>query len=115
MPLVKLHTSAPVADDKRDQLLKDVSKIASEVIGKPESYVMVALSEGAGCMGGEVGSTVFADVRSIGGLSGSVNKQISERLCGLLQQTLGVAPNRIFMNFTDVPASHWGYNGSTFG
>ena len=28
---------------------------------------------------------------------------------------LGIAPDRIYLNFTDVEAGNWGWSGSTFG
>lgn len=115
MPLLKLHTSAPIPADKRDGLARDLSAILSKAIGKPEQYVMVALAEGPICMGGELGPAAFADVRSIGGLSGSVNKEIAAQVCAKLEQTLDIPPGRTFLNFTDVARDCWGYNGATFG
>lgn len=115
MPLMKLHTSVPVPAEQQDALIKSLSAIASEVIGKPETYVMVALCTGPMCMGGEPGPAAFVDVRSIGGLSGDVNRQISERVCGLLSETLDIPANRVFLNFTDVARTHWGFNSATFG
>jgi phenylpyruvate tautomerase PptA (4-oxalocrotonate tautomerase family) len=55
------------------------------------------------------------DLRSIGGLDDDVNRQLSQKVCRLLNETLGVPQNRIYLNFTDVPASHWGWKGVTFG
>jgi len=115
MPLLQLQTATPIADDKQQPLLSALSKILSESIGKPESYVMVTLRSGPMLMGGTTGDAAFADVRSIGGLGGSTNKQIAQQVCALLQEQLGISSNRVFLNFTDVSASHWGWNGSTFG
>ncbi len=55
------------------------------------------------------------DVRSIGGLSGDVNRQLSQKIGSLLKDSLGVPPDRVYLNFTDVPAGNWGWNGDTFG
>ena len=66
-------------------------------------------------MSGKAGEAAFADVRSIGGLNSQVNRDISSRLCMLLRDVLGIAPERIYLNFTDVPAGNWGWNGDTFG
>ncbi len=115
MPLVKLHTSVPVPADKQEPLLKGLSAMAAQAIGKPESYVMVALSEGPMSMGGQPGPAALVDVRSIGGLSGEVNRTISERACQLLGETLAIPPNRVFLNFTEIGATHWGFDGRTFG
>ena len=49
------------------------------------------------------------------GLTGVVNGKLSQKVCQLLHDSLGIPPNRIYLNFTDVQASHWGWNGSTFG
>ena len=66
-------------------------------------------------MSGNAGNAAFVEVRSIGGLTGEVNHQLSQKVCQLLHDSLGVPQNRIYLNFTDVQASHWGWNGSTFG
>ena len=55
------------------------------------------------------------DIRSIGGLSGKVNGRLAQKVCALLQELLGITPDRVYLNFIDVPAANWGWNGSTFG
>jgi phenylpyruvate tautomerase PptA (4-oxalocrotonate tautomerase family) len=115
MPLLKLETTAAVPDDKRQALIGSLSRIVAETIGKPEQYVMVTLSPAAMLMSGKAGDAAFVDIRSIGGLNSKVNEQLSQKVCGLLKQSLGIAPERIYINFTDVEASAWGWNGGTFG
>ena len=115
MPLLKMHTSVPVPEEKKEPLVKALSQITAETIGKPESYVMVVLSHGTMSMGGEIGPAAFADVRSIGGLSGKVNKQISEKVCALLEDTLGIPGNRVYISFNDSAAGDWGWDRGTFG
>ena len=115
MPLLKLETTVVLPEEKRQALLASLSKIVAETIGKPERYVMVAASPAAMLMSGHPGPAAFVDIRSIGGLTGEVNGKLSQKLCQLLHDSLGVPPNRIYLNFTDAQASHWGWNGSTFG
>ena len=115
MPLLQLHTSVAVPEPKRAALLGRLSKLVAETVGKPEAYVMVLLREGPVSMSGEVGPAAFVDLRSIGGLSPAVNKRLMAKLCPLLEQELGVAPARVFANFTDVPGASWGHDGGTFG
>ena len=115
MPLLKLETTVVLSEDKRQALLASLSKIVVETIGKPQQYVMVAASQAAMQMSGSPGDAAFVDVRSIGGLTGDVNRKLSQKVCQLLHDSLGVPQNRIYLNFTDVQASHWGWNGSTFG
>jgi len=115
MPLIKLQISVPVSNEKQEELLASISKIIAESIGKPEQYVMASIEGGLIMMSGKREAAAFADVRSIGGLNGNVNKQISQKLCSLLDESLGISANRVYMNFTDVSAVNWGWNGSTFG
>ncbi|SRR6266446_3778715 len=115
MPLLKLETTVAVSEEKRKSLLASLSKTVAETIGKPEQYVMVAASQAAMAMSGDPGEAAFVDVRSIGGLTGDVNRKLSQKVCKLLNDSLGVPQNRIYLNFTDVEASNWGWNGSTFG
>jgi phenylpyruvate tautomerase PptA (4-oxalocrotonate tautomerase family) len=115
MPLLKLETTVALSDDKRNSLLSILSKIVAESIGKPETYVMVTINRSAILMAGKAGDAAFVDVRSIGGLSSEVNRQLSQKICATLKQTLGIEPNRIYLNFSDIDAANWGSNGSTFG
>ena len=115
MPLLKLETTVALADDKKQALLASLSKIVAGTIGKPEQYVMVVISPAAILMSGKPGPAAFVDVRSIGGLGGNVNQQLAQKIGGLLKESLGVPPDRIYLNFTDVPAANWGWNGDTFG
>ncbi len=115
MPYVKIATSVTLDEGRRQELLASLSKMIAESIGKPERYVMVTIDTESMMMSGKQGDAAFADVRSIGGLNRDVNGRIAGRLCTLLQQSLGIMPDRIYINFTDVPATHWGWNGSTFG
>jgi phenylpyruvate tautomerase PptA (4-oxalocrotonate tautomerase family) len=115
MPLLRLETNAALSDDQRKQLPAALSKVVAETIGKPEQYVMVTIGPAAMLMSGKSGDAAFVDIRSIGGLSADVNRQLSQKVCALLAQHLQVSQNRVYLNFTDVEAGSWGWNGSTFG
>jgi phenylpyruvate tautomerase PptA (4-oxalocrotonate tautomerase family) len=115
MPLLKLETNVALSDNKRQALLASLSKTVGEIIGKPEQYVMIAASQSALLMSGNPGDAAFVDVRSIGGLSSDVNQKLSQKVCQLLHESLGIPQNRIYLNFTEIEAGNWGWNGSTFG
>ncbi len=115
MPFIRVETSAPFSDDQRKALLAGLTKIAVQVIGKPEDYVMTSLAPAAMSMAGARDPAAFVDLRSIGGLGSGNTYKLAEQISGLLHDTLGLAPERIFMNFTDVPGSAWGWNGRTLG
>jgi len=113
MPLLKLQTSVKIADEK--EILTALSKAVAETTGKPEQYIMVTLEKGSFLMGAEAGNAAFVEVRGIGGIGGETNKKLSQRICGILKEKLGIPENRTYINFLDIPASDWGWNSSTFG
>src|SRR6266849_6243972 len=115
MPLLKLETTVVLPEEKRKTLLAALSKAVAGTIGKPEQYVMVTAGQTAMLMSGKPGDAAFVDIRSIGGLTGDVNRKLSQQVCKLLNDSLGIPPDRVYLNFTDVEAGNWGFNGSTFG
>ncbi|MBU6402582.1 MAG: hypothetical protein KGS61_19865 [Verrucomicrobia bacterium] len=115
MPLLKLETTVALSDEKRTALLSALSKIVAETIGKPEPYVMVTIGPVAALMSGKFGPAAFVELRSIGGLSGAVNRQLSAKVCKLLHEAVAIPADRVYLNFIDVASSHWGWNGATFG
>jgi len=114
MPLLKLETTVSLTDEIRATLLPALSRIVAETIGKPEEYVMVTANQVYILMSGKPGDAAFVEVRSIGGLDGTVNRQLSQNICHLLNQSLGVPAKRVYLNFTDVQGENWGWNGNTF-
>ena len=115
MPFVKITTSGEVTADKRDQFLAAVSKAVADVTGKPERYLMVALDSGVIAMGGKIGPSAFVDVRAIGGLTPQTNAKFSAQICALILKWLNIPGERVYLTFIDIPATHWGSNGVTFG
>src|SRR5690349_19387535 len=114
MPLLRIQTSATVPDGKRDALLQNFSRMIAQQLGKPEQYLMVSLeAERAMVFAGTSEPAAFLDLRAIG-LPASKTGQLAALLCDLAKAELGVAKERVYINFTDVPANLWGWNGETF-
>jgi len=115
MPLLKLETTVPLSEEMETPMLTALSKTVAGATGKTEQYVMVTVSQVAMLMAGKAGDAAFVDIRGIGGLNGETNRKLSQQVCKLLSDSLGIGPDRIYLNFTDVEAGNWGWNGSTFG
>jgi len=115
MPLLKLETTVPLPEEKTKPLLTALSKAVAAVIGKPEQYVLITANRSDMVMSGKAGDAAFVDIRSIGGLNGNTNRKLSQQICKLLEDSLGIASDRVYLNFTDIEAGNWGWNGSTFG
>lgn len=114
MPLLRIQTNATVPEDKRDALLKKASRTVAQQLGKPENYMMVSLETGRPMMfAGTSEPAAFMELRAIGLPAGKTG-QLSALLCDLAKTELGVPKERVYINFADVPANLWGWNGETF-
>lgn len=114
MPLLQLKTSAEITPNKKNQLLTDLSGVLSKVTGKPEAYVMITIQHADTCMAGESCIAAFVDIRGIGGLDPETNKKLSKAVCDCLFDNLGIEGDKIYINFTDIKAANWGWDGGTF-
>ena len=114
--MIKTIVSGKCDKEKKESLALSLSRICAEGIGKPESYVASLVEDDAAfAFGGGKSDAALVEVRSIGGLNGGVNSALSKSICDKLTEELGISGDRIYINFTDVPADSWGWNGGTFG
>ncbi len=115
MPLVMCRFNIEQDAASARALLQEISKSCCEVTGKPESYMMVSRDTGDLLFAGNDKPAAYLDIRGIAVLNKPMNQKLSATLCGLIHERLGIDPQRIYITFTDVAASDWGWNGTTFG
>ncbi len=113
MPFIQINTSTKSIVENDDLLQKNISKMIADLTGKPESYVMTMIQRDTKMtFGGSDEPCCFIKVKSIGSLNPS---SMSNSLCELIASRTNINTNRIYIEFIDVKASNWGFNGSTFG
>jgi phenylpyruvate tautomerase len=116
MPLIKVQTSIAQPDPALvEQLLKQLSASLAKHTRKPESYVMTAFEPGvAMTFGGSFDPVCYVEVKSVGSFSPSQTQAMSQDFCQQVSDGLGVAGERIYIEFAEAKGSLWGWNGSTF-
>ncbi len=116
MPLLQVQTSAQLgARGAPPDLLKNLSALVARELGKPESYVMLSFEHDAQMLfGGTAEPACFAVLKNIGNFTPPQTEKLSALLCAQLSESLGVAPNRIYLEFVDAKAHLWGHDGGTF-
>ena len=114
MPLLRIETNVALDTANADALAAKASHAVAGGLGKPERYVMVTVQAGTPTvMAGTAEPAAFLELRSIG-LPADKTEALSKALCPLMQSAIGVAADRVYINFADVPRSHWGWNSGTF-
>tara|TARA_Y100000589_G_scaffold223299_1_gene210874 strand:+ start:217 stop:552 length:336 start_codon:yes stop_codon:yes gene_type:complete len=111
MPLINITTSKKVL--AKQNLLEGCSKLLANLTCKPEKFVMVLLNESIPMhFAGNDSPCCFAEIKSIGSIDPDIMaKSISEYLSSELQ----IPVDRIYLNFEDIKASMWAWNGYPFG
>jgi len=112
MPL--LHITTNVSVDDTAALAVNASRLTADLLGKPESYVMVQIDAGAQLwFAGSDEPAAHLKLKSLGLPEASTGKY-SAALCEFIKQHLGVAPGRTYIEFSGPPRHLWGWNSSTF-
>ena len=117
MPLIKVQTSIAAPDSAQvNHLLQQLSASLAKHTRKPESYVMTAFeSEVPMTFGGTSDPTCYIEIKSVGSMSPTQTKAMSQDFCEQISQSLSVPTDRIYIEFADAKGSMWGWNGTTFG
>ncbi len=115
MPFLCIETNHPFAhEDEEASLAREASRLVSSLLGKPEQYVMVSIrSTPTMLFAGSAEPLAYLELKSIG-LPTARCQELSSELCAFLQSSLKIPQDRVFINFSDVERSQWGWNGSTF-
>jgi phenylpyruvate tautomerase len=114
MPTLRILTTAQVPAEDRAGLLARASRTLAELLGKPESYVMVILEDGRDMVfAGTPAPTAYLELKSLG-LSENRTAQYSKALCDLMTDALGIPAERIYIEFASPARQMFGWNGGTF-
>ncbi|EGW55094.1 phenylpyruvate tautomerase MIF-related protein [Candidatus Endoriftia persephonae] len=114
MPLLKIQTNQPIEPDQRKSLLRKASAEVAALLGKPERFVMVSLEQNPEMLfAGSDAPLAYLELKSIG-LPGERTQELSDALCHLIADRLGISAERIYIEFADAQRHLWGWNGATF-
>lgn len=112
MPYLHVRTNTIIHDHL--QFMTVCSATVAQALGKPESYVMVEVSDNRAMMfaGSEV-PLAFLEMKSLG-LSSDQTAELSATLCALMQQELAINADRIYIEFAAPERAMFGWNKGTF-
>jgi hypothetical protein len=114
MPYFSIETNQTIDPSSHGNLMKKASVFIAEMLGKPESYVMIDLKPQTFLIfGGSDEPAAFVRLKSIG-LPKENCTEYSEKICGFVERELEVAPDRVFIDFKDLARELFGWNGKTF-
>ena len=114
MPYLKVQTNIDISLEQQTTLLTGVSTLATQALGKPEIYVMVALQPNTPMFfAGTEQPTAFLELKCIH-LSTQDTTTLSKSFCAFIEDTLKIPKNRVYIEFINAEGALWGWNGRTF-
>ncbi len=114
MPYLRILTNRSIEEADRQQTIASASKLVAEKLGKAERYVMVGFAPPEPMVfAGSDAPCAYLELKSIG-LPPDHTAELSESLCDLMEQSIAVPAERIYIEFTDAQRSMWGWNRATF-
>jgi phenylpyruvate tautomerase len=114
MPYLQIQTNVDIKPSLQTTLLENASKTVATALGKPESYVMVALEANTPMLfAGTDQPTAFLMLKSLH-LPTESTPALSETLCSFIEETLNIPKNRVYIEFTNGQPALWGWDGGTF-
>lgn len=115
MPYFSIQTNQSMEASSAAALARRASAFAAELLGKPETVVMAAvIPNSVMTFAGSDAPTAFVAVKSIN-LPEARGQAFAEAVSAFIQSSMGIAPDRVFIDFTDLPPTRFAWNGRTFG
>ena len=117
MPLLQIHLiTSSVAQDVLNQIHAQSADLLAEQIGKSVEYVMVLVRTDESISFAKDNDTpsAYLEVKNVGELPSDLTERLTSKLSNLINEILGVAVDRIYIEFQESARHHWGWNGKTF-
>jgi len=113
MPVLSIDTNIKI-EKGLGQTLRELSQLCSNLLGKPEQYVMVQLNDEQNLIfAGSNEPAANCSLTSLD-LTDEHTKDYSEAICSYLEDRLEIPANRIYIEFKSPQRSLFGWNKSTF-
>ena len=111
MPLLNISTNKEITNEQI--FLAKSSDFISSLLNKPESFVMVKLTDSLQMyFAGTNEPCVFIEIKSIGSIEPS---KMSRQICEFFSSELEISTERIYIFFQNVESNMWAWNSRTFG
>lgn len=112
MPLLEITTNATVEDEQA--FAEQASGFVAELLGKPESYVMIRLqTEQTLLFAGSDEAAALVTLKSLG-LPEDSTAEFSSSICDFIQSVTGISSARIYIEFSAPQRHMWGWDKKTF-
>ncbi len=112
MPFINVKTNAAVSREKCDEIKSALGQAITALPGKSESWLMVGIEPDYTLyFKGSDAPAAMVEVQ-LYGTSGQGTGALTGKISDILNKSLGLSPDRIYVSYMGTP--NWGWNGSNF-
>lgn len=113
MPFIDSKITGTVSKEKKEIIKKRLGEAIS-ILGKSEGFLMVGFQDRYDLyMGGnELEKGAFVSVSLFGNASSDAYNQMTETICTIYDEELGIPADKVYVTYTGV--KDWGWNGRNF-
>lgn len=112
MPLLEITTNTSVTNSQ--EVAEQASKLTADLLGKPESYVMVKLqTEQNLIFAGNNQPAAHVKLKSLG-MPENKTTEFSATICDFISTQLNIESARIYIEFSNPERHMWGWDKRTF-
>ena len=114
MPMIITKSSTPITKAQEAELTRAYGEAITLLPGKTEEWLMLSFEENArlAFRGKSDSPLCYVEVNLLGKAPRAAYDKLTERICELLEQLLGIPQDGIYVKYDE--AEVWGYNGSNF-
>lgn len=113
MPFIRVNANVAVNESQAQRIKTLLGQAIDVIPGKSEAWLMVEVEgEKALWMAGSDAPAAIAEVSLYGGADADNYRQLTGRVCDILDSVLDIAPDRVYVKYAET--EHWGWNGSNF-
>lgn len=111
MPFIDSKITMKVSADQKESIKSRLGKIVP-IIGKPESFLMVGIEDDYDLYfaGKKLEQGAYVSVSLFGAASSSAYEKMTEEICKIYEEELGIPGRSIYVTYQGIP--DWGWNGS---
>lgn len=112
MPYINTTTNTEITKDKELELKAQLGR-AIEILGKSESWLMLAFNDKASMyFKGEPAPMAFVDISVFGKSTDVQCEKMTKEMCRIYNEVLGIAPDKLYVKYNG--SSQWGWNNMNF-
>ena len=114
MPFIQTKVNCSLPKEKEEALAAELGKAISLLPGKSEQWLMLQFEENCRLYfrGARDEKIAFVNVQVYGGADASSYDRLTGRITALLNDTLGIAPDHVYVAYAET--ENWGWNGADF-